>query len=71
MEYNLMCFLCKSELQNIDNLRNHFKSHNSSRLACHLCEISFLKFESLKQHLIIVHSDLKINFGNENTMTIK
>ncbi|CAO1394017.1 unnamed protein product [Diamesa serratosioi] len=71
MEDSFVCFLCKSELKNIDDLKDHLISHNSSRLGCHFCEISFLKFESLKYHLIKVHSDVNNIIINENTVTMK
>lgn len=69
MEDSLVCFLCKADLKNLDDLKKHLKSHNSSRFGCHLCEISFLKMESLKHHLIRLHCDVNIMFGSQNTMT--
>lgn len=69
MKDSLVCFLCKSELKNIDDLKEHYESHNSSRFGCHICEISFLKMESLKHHLIRVHCDVNIMFSNINSMT--
>ena len=71
MKDSLVCFLCKVDLKSINDLKDHYKSHNSSRFGCHICEISFLKMESLKNHLIRVHCDVNIKFGNMYSMNKK
>jgi Zinc finger, C2H2 type len=52
------CILCRKKIENIEKLETHFKSHSLTekhRFYCHLCEIKFLKFSSLKNHLNFKH----------------
>lgn len=55
MKGSLKCFICKKLSPGIEDLEEHFGSHDLSeiRFPCHLCDLKFLKFKTLEKHLLV------------------
>lgn len=58
MTESVKCLVCQSKFSDVSQLREHFESHDLSkvrRFPCHLCDLKFIKFSTLVKHQLIVH----------------
>lgn len=55
------CFLCEMELGNRYKLQMHMKIHTKTKeYICHQCGKGFLRFNSIKRHVMVSHSGHRI-----------
>lgn len=55
------CFLCETEFANRYRLQMHMKTHTKTKeYICHQCGKGFLRFNSIKRHVLISHSGHRI-----------
>lgn len=58
----MRCLVCRLNLDNREELKRHWLTHDDSevkRFSCHLCELKFLKFFSLVRHQQRIHLRMK------------
>lgn len=55
------CFLCEMEFSNRYKLQMHMKIHTKTKeYICHQCGKGFLRFNSIKRHVLVSHSGHRI-----------
>lgn len=55
------CFLCEMEFANRYRLQMHMKTHTKTKeYICHQCGKGFLRFNSIKRHVLVCHSGHRI-----------